>query len=141
MTILDTNVLSETLKVSPSPVVMGWLASLNAETVFTTAITQAEMLRGMEQLPAGRRKSQLSVALGNIFAREFDGRILAFDEDAAPEYAEIAARRARAGRPISQSDAMIAAICKCHGAVAATRNTSDFEHCGVKVIDPWGYRG
>ena len=42
-----------------------------------------------------------------------------------------------AGRPISDFDAMIAAIARSHGAAVATRNTADFEHCGIPTINPW----
>ena len=137
MIVLDTNVLSEALKSSPTPVVMRWLASLNVETVFTTAVTQAEMLRGLELLPAGKRKSLLAAAIGDIFLEEFEDRILPFDDSAAPAYAAITGRRAKAGRPISQSDAMIAAICQSRHATIATRNTRDFEDCGIGIVDPW----
>ena len=139
MIILDTNVLSETVRISPAPVVMGWLASMRVETVFTTAITQAEMLRGLELLPAGRRKTLLTEAIENIFSEEFTDRILPFNDEAAPFYAAITARRARAGQPVSQSDAMIAAICRSRRATVATRNARDFELCGIQVTDPWGH--
>lgn len=138
MIALDTNVLSEALRTSPSPAVMNWLASLNVETVFATAITQAEMLRGVELMPAGRRKNRLTAAVESIFAEEFADRILPFDDEAAPAYAAITARRARAGRPISQSDAMIAAICRSRRATLATRNSPDFELCGIQLMNPWG---
>ncbi len=68
---------------------------------------------------------------------EFAGRILPFDEDAAREFASIAASRHRAGHAISQADGMIAAIARCRGWAVATRNTNDFEGCGVKLINPW----
>ena len=64
-------------------------------------------------------------------------RVLPFDGDAAVAFAEIGAARRATGRPISQLDAMIAAIAQSRGAVLATRNTRDFERCGVDLIDPW----
>jgi predicted nucleic acid-binding protein len=42
-----------------------------------------------------------------------------------------------AGRPISQFDCQIAAIARAHEAAVATRNTTDYEGCGLTVIDPW----
>ena len=75
-----------------------------------------------------------------MFAQDFAGRILPFDEDAARAYATIVASRNAAGRPISQLDAMIAAIARTHRATVATRNTGDFEHCGLQLVDPWKYR-
>ena len=105
--------------------------------MFTTTITQAEVLYGIETLPPGKRRMRLLAAVEKMFAAEFEGRILPFDEDAARAFAGIAGARDAAGRPISQFDAMIAAIASSHRAAVATRNTADFQHCGIDVINPW----
>ena len=72
-----------------------------------------------------------------MFSQDFKGRIHAFDSEAAHLYAQIAAERHRAGRPISQFDAQIAAIARSFGAAIATRDVADYEGCGVRVINPW----
>ena len=72
-----------------------------------------------------------------MFAEDFDGRVLPFGSEAARTYAQIAAQRRRLGRPISQFDAQIAAIARSVRSPVATRNVSDFEDCGVDVLDPW----
>jgi predicted nucleic acid-binding protein len=105
--------------------------------VFTTTITEAEVLCGVETLPPGKRRLRLLAAVEKMFAEEFAGRILPFDEDAARAFATTVAARARAGRPISQLDAMIAAIARSHRAAVATRNTADFQHCGIDIVNPW----
>jgi len=135
--VLDTNVLSEALKPAPADTVLRWLAAQAPAAVFTTTITLAEIMYGLEVLPVGKRRLQLLAAVEKMFAEQFDGHILSFDEEAARLFAGIAASRAAAGRPISQSDAMIAAIARSHRAAVATRNISDFERCGIQVVDPW----
>ena len=137
MTVLDTNVLSEALKPSPSGIVLRWLAAQEPSAVFITTITQAEVLYGIEVLPAGKRGTRLAAIIEKLISEEFDDRILSFDEDAARVFAKIVQGRETAGRPISQFDAMIAAIARSRGAAVATRNASDFEHCGIRVINPW----
>ncbi len=137
MIILDTNVLSEVMKPAPSAEVLAWLAAQPAASVYTTSITQAEVLHGLMLLPAGRRRRALEEAAASMFTEDFGGRILGFGTEAAPPYALIASRRRRAGRPISHFDAQIAAIARSSGAAIATRNVSDFEDCGVRVVDPW----
>jgi predicted nucleic acid-binding protein len=72
-----------------------------------------------------------------MFAEEFVGRILGFGSDAALPYAQIAADRRRAGRPISNFDAQIAAIARSVGAAIATRNVADFSDCRVELVNPW----
>jgi predicted nucleic acid-binding protein len=137
MIVLDTNVLSEALRPSPSDRVLRWLAAQQPAAVSITTITQAEVLYGIEILPPGRRRLRLAAAVEKIFAEDFQGRILPFDEDAARVFAKIVADRGAFGRPISQSDAQIAAIARSRRAAVATRNTNDFEHCGIRVINPW----
>lgn len=137
MIVLDTNVLSEVMRVSPAPRVSEWLRKQPPPLIFTTTITQAEMLYGIEVLEPGQRRSNLELAARRMFADVFDGRVLTFDGAAAVEYASIAAARKRAGRPISQMDAEIAAIARSQGMSLATRNVDDFDGCGIDVIDPW----
>ena len=102
MIVLDTNVLSELLRAIPEPAVVRWTASQPLNTLFTTTVTQAEMLYGARLLSAGQRRRQLEQALAALFEEDFAGRVLPFDGDAAFAYAGIAAERKRSGRPISQ---------------------------------------
>lgn len=92
---------------------------------------------GVHLLSHGQRKAGLMEAIHGIFASDMAGQVLAFDNDASDAYAEIAASRKLAGKPISQFDAMIAAIAKSRGASLATRNVKDFVDCGITVVDPW----
>ncbi len=137
MIVLDTNVLSEIMKVSPEARVIKWLRGHPPSSLFTTSITQAEILYGIRLLPAGKRRDGLEKEAGEMFCQDFKGRILSFGSEAATIYAQLASDRQRAGRPISQFDAQIAALARCSGALLATRNESDFEGCGVQVVNPW----
>lgn len=137
MIVVDTSVISELIRQAPAPDVLSWLDSLAADEVATTAITAAELLCGVERLPEGRRKTELSSAVHGLLSNDFQSRVLAFDEQAASPYAEIVSRRERLGRTIGVADAQIAAICRAVGATLATRNTSDFEETGIDLINPW----
>lgn len=137
MIVLDTNVISEALRPSPAETVLEWLAAQEPLSVFTTTVTLAEILYGLEALPAGKRRIRLSAAIETVFTEEFRDRILPFDEDAARVFPKIVAGRDALGRPISQFDAMIASVTRSRRAALATRNTGDFEHCGLRVINPW----
>jgi predicted nucleic acid-binding protein len=138
MILLDTNVLSELMKAAPADSVVRWVAAQPAVGLGTTSVTQAEVLHGIMLLPPGKRRTAVEAAAVAMFEEEFGGRILPFDSAAARSYARIAAQRRRAGRPISHFDAQIAAIALAAGSAIATRNASDFDGCGVKVINPWG---
>ena len=140
MIVLDTNVVSELLRPAPAVQVEQWLAEQDGATIYFTAVGEAELLQGVSILPAGRRRTALAKAVEIILDEDFRGRILPFDRAAARAYAAIAAERRAAGRPISQFDCQIAAIVRANSAAVATRNTGDFEGCGIEVIDPWQRR-
>jgi predicted nucleic acid-binding protein len=135
--ILDTNVISEILRQEPNETVVIWFESQPRHQLFTTAITQAEILYGITLLPMGNRRQKLLAVAQLIFEEDLESRILPFGSDATTHYAEIGAARKVSGRPISQFDAIIASIARLHGASLATRNTSDFDNCGIRVINPW----
>ena len=137
MIVLDTNVLSEALRPLPEPTVLAWLAKRPRASLFTTTVTRGEVLYGIRLLADGKRRRALWDAAKKIFSEEFAGQVLSFDSDAADMYADIAASRRAVGNPISQFDAMIAAMARSRGASLATRNVKDFEDCGIDLIDPW----
>jgi len=137
MIILDTNVLSEALRPAPEPSVLDWLADQPRASLFTTAITRGEILYGIRLLSDGKRRQRLWDAADNIFYEDFAGQVLSFDSDAADMFADIAASRRIAGKPISQFDVMVAAMARSRGAILATRNVKDFDDCGIDVINPW----
>lgn len=138
MIVLDTNVVSEVMRPDPDARVLAWLDEQAADGVFLTAVTAAELLYGVERLPAGRRHSTLENAVGELLDIDFGGRIVPFDSLAAIEYARIVIERERYGRPIGMADAMIAAAALAAGIdTIATRNVADFRDTGVCLVDPW----
>lgn len=136
-TVLDTNVLSELLREQPHEGVMRWFSTQPPATLFTTCVTQAEMMLGARLLPSGKRRQALESALMSMFAEDFVQRLWPFDTSAVPAYVDIVAARRAAGRPVSQFDAQIASIARSRGAALATRNVDDFAGCGIRIVDPW----
>lgn len=137
MILLDTNVVSEMMRSSPSAAVEHWMNAQPAAGMFIAAITEAELRYGLALLPESQRRRRLVSQAEAMLVEDFAGRILPFDSSAAIAYARIAASRRIAGHPISHADAQIAAIAASRGASIATRNTIDFIDCGVDIIDPW----
>ena len=137
MIIIDTNVVSELMRAKPDPAVLAWFAGHAADTLFLTAVSEAELRIGAAVLPAGQRRDRLVGAINAMIDQDFAGRILPFDSPAAHCYAEIAAARRGGGKPIMDADCQIAAIARACGGAIATRNVKDFEGCGIDVINPW----
>lgn len=135
MIVLDTNVISETLKPKPSNAVLDWLEA-QSEPFALTSITASELLTGVHLLPDGKRRSALAAAVERVISNW--GIVLPFDVHAARVYAPFREIAHRAGRGLSVEDGMIAAICVAEGAILATRNLTDFDYLGIRVVNPWG---
>src|SRR5262245_6486251 len=121
MIILDTNVLSELMREKALPRVLEWLSTQPSSSLFTTAISEAEVLYGIAALPKGKRRKALEDAATGLF-EDFGDRVLSFDSAAARHYAEIAIARRLAGQPIAFADAQIVSIARSRGARVATRD-------------------
>ena len=135
--LLDTNVLSELMRSTPDVKVLAWFQQQGAP-FFTSTITRAEILLGIALLPEGKRRDALAVAAEKMFAEDFAGRCLAFDDEAAAQYALLVAARYRSGLPISTEDGQISAIALHHNLPLATRNVKDFARIeGLTVLNPW----
>lgn len=137
MIILDTNVVSELMRSSPHPGVVGWVDRQHDVTLFLTTITLGEIRFGIAALPPGRRRDALRETFEASILPMFGGRVLSFDEPASAAYAEIRADARERGRAIGDVDAMIAAIAREHRFAVATRDVAPFEAAGVSVIDPF----
>ncbi len=137
MFVIDTNVASELMRPAPNPAVAAWIAEQDAEAMYLTAVSEAELLYGVAIMPAGKRRSAVEAAMREWLDLGFTQRILPFDSAAARAYAEIASVRRHAGRPIGDADCQIAAISRSRSAVLVTRNVRDFEGTEVEIVDPW----
>ncbi len=137
MIVVDTNVVSEIMEDRPNPAVLEWIDRIDPHRLWTTSISLAELVSGINRLPDGRRRTGLDAKLWQVIALSFEDRILPFDQAAAMTYGMIVPMRLHRGHPISVPDAQIAAIALAHGATLATRNVKDFEETGVPLVNPW----
>ena len=137
MILLDTNVVSEPLRPSPDPRVVGWIDAQALETLFLSAITVAELRAGVALLPAGRRRAGLQQSLETRVLPLFAGRVLPFDLGCTQAYADLMAKARVSGLAIAGADGYIAAIAAANGLAVASRDTGPFEAAGAPVINPW----
>ncbi len=137
MILLDTNVVSEPLRLAPDSRVVAWIDAQALDTLFLSAVTVAELRAGVAQLPAGKRRSGLHDSLETRVLPLFTGRVLAFDLGCTRAYAELLARARAAGRAIASADGYIAATAVANALTVATRDTGAFDAAGAAVINPW----
>ena len=137
MIVLDTNVISELMRPEPDAKVVAWANTQDRQALFTTSITAAEVASGIERMPDGKRRRDLTRLMRLMFEEGLRDRILPFDTSCAFQYAKVSAHRRAIGRRIKDFDAMIIATCAKRGFKFATRSVADFTGCGVEVINPW----
>ena len=131
--LLDANVVSELMKLSPDPLVLAW-AEPHEEACFLSALTVGEIERGIGLLPVGRKKQRLTIAF-STYLRAAEEQILAFDVAVARRWAELTVRWQRQGRRLSVFDSMIEATALHWNLTLVTRNTSDFVE--AQTLNPW----
>jgi predicted nucleic acid-binding protein len=135
--LLDTNVVSDTVKLRPSQQLESWFSDQLDETLFISTITLAEVRRGVLKAPEGRRKRELEAWFSGSKGPEalFAGRVLAFDPPAALLWAELMYAGDLARRSRSPLDTLTAAIALVNGCVVVTDNERHFAGV-VEIINP-----
>jgi predicted nucleic acid-binding protein len=137
MMLLDTNVLSEPMRLKPSIKVINWLDEQFISELYISSITKAEIELGLALLPAGKRKQRLFSAAHEML-KKFSGRCLPFGENEASIYARIVADSRKKGKNVTVEDGQIAAVALCNNLYLATRNVKDFEMIdSLKIINPF----
>jgi toxin FitB len=133
--VVDTNVLSELMRLEPEPRVVAWVRR-NAALLALPTVVIGELRYGQARLPPGRRKDVLREAIDAIIDR-FAGVLISYDLLAADACGDILAVAEAAGRPMKLADAQIAACARVARAELATRNVDDFATTGLALVNPW----
>lgn len=137
MIILDTDVVSALMRPTPEAIVVDWLDSQPAESIWLSSISIFEIRLGIACLDDGKRRTALETAFARLHNVVIEKRILDFDRAAAEQAAVLAAERRRTGRPGDMRDTQIAGMALARRAAIATRNTRHFGGLSVPVINPW----
>jgi toxin FitB len=140
MILVDTNIVSEAMKLRPDQAVTAWMNAQAWDSLYLCTPVLAELHYGIERLAPGHRKNLLAAGLDRLESELYYGRILSFDQAAAANYGRLTVSREQQGRRMEQMDALIAAIALTHGAIVATHDIGDFADMGIDVINPFVLR-
>lgn len=135
--ILDTNVISELIAKQPNEKVVAWLDGLDPSTIYLTVITIGEIRKGIEKLPASKRRDTIKAWLEADLLLRFQRKILDITTEVMLMWGELAGRLENEGKPVAAIDSLIAAIALQGRYSLVTRNDSDFQYTGIIVINPW----
>lgn len=135
--LLDTNILSETVKPQPNARVLAWLEASNEQLFHVSVLTLGEIRSGIDSALASARRASLESWLSRDLMIRFAGRILGVNQEIADRWGRISAKASVAGRPIPAIDALLAATAFHHNLTLVTRNTKHAAPTGVPVFNPW----
>ena len=134
--LLNTNIISNVTKPSPSKPLLAWMAEQDDNDLCISALTIAEIRRGVLEKPAGKRRDQLQAWFDGPEGPQalFAGRVLSFDVAAALIWERLMAKGRARGQPRSALDMMAAAVAEANGCIVVTDNEKDF--AGIETINP-----
>ena len=133
--LLDTNIISETVRRNSNKAVIAWLDQLPAEALFVSVLTLGEIRKGIEALADKRRQEKLRLWLEHELPVWFEGRVLPVDLAVADRWGRLLAEM---GRPVPTIDSLLAATALHHELRLVTRNAGDFDYPGLQVVNPFG---
>jgi toxin FitB len=134
--LLDTNIISNVTKPTPSAALLAWMAEQADSDLFISALTVGEIRRGLLEKPKGKKRAVLEAWFTGPDGPQalFAGRVLPFDEKAGLIWARLMADGTAKGRPRSSLDMIIAAVAEANGCLVVTDNEKDFT--GLKFVNP-----
>lgn len=135
--LLETNCISELVRVKPEPSVMMWVEATDEALLHLSVLTLGEIRKGLAGLPHGRRRTHLETWLEVELRARFAGRILPIDAAVADRWGLLAANPKGEGKTLSIIDGLLAATALHHNLAVVTRNVSDFASTQVQVLNPW----
>jgi len=135
--LLDTNCVSELVRLQPEPRVLEWLEAADESLLYLSVLTLGEVRKGLAALPPGRRRTRLEAWLQVELRTRFSGRILAIDAAVADRWGWLTAQAKRQGTPLAVIDGLLAATALHYNLTVVSRNVSDFTNVGVPILNPW----
>jgi predicted nucleic acid-binding protein len=135
--LVDTNCISELVRVKPEPRVLAWIEAADETSLYLSVLTLGEIRKGLAALPQSRRRSRLETWLEVELQARFSGRILPIDVGVANRWGSLAANAKAKGRPLSTIDGLLAATAIHHDLTVVSRNVGDFVNAQVSVVNPW----
>jgi predicted nucleic acid-binding protein len=135
--LLDTCVISELIRPTPTPSVIEWMDDASEEALYLSVLTLGELEKGIARLRDARRRAKLTSWVRRELSLRFEGRVLAVDLPVAERWGTLVGESEAKGRPLPVIDSLLAATSLQHDLIVVTRNTADFERCGARCFDPW----
>src|SRR5260370_13273042 len=135
--LLDTDCISELVRLKPEPSVMAWMQAAEEALLYLSVITLGEIRKGVAGLPQGKRRTHLETWLQIELQARFVGRIVPIDRAISDRWGLIAADAKRKGKALSIIGGLLAATALHHNLTVVSRNASAFATAPAPVLSAW----
>jgi predicted nucleic acid-binding protein len=135
--LLDTNCLSELVRIKPEPRVVEWMEAADEGLLYLSVLTLGEIRKGLAGMSQGKRRARLEAWLEADLQARFSGRILSVDRRVADRWGFITAQAKNEGYSLPIVDGLLAATAVHYNLTVVSRNISDFRRAQVPVFNPW----
>lgn len=132
--LIDTNVISELVKMKPKKSVIKWFDSVPNDELYLSVITLGEIRKGIETVKDSHKKEKLRVWLEHELPSWFGDRIIPITKEVSDRWGRL---HAEIHRPIPAIDSLIAATALHFDLALVTRNIKDFNYSAIEIINPW----
>jgi len=134
--LLDTNIISETVRPHPNINVQKWLSEISPEFLFISVLTLGEIRRGIEKIEDGKRKNHLLLWLEQELPNWFGYNVLPIDQAVAERWGYLTSTLTQLHQ-LNAIDTLLAATALSHNLKMVTRNVKDFDVPGLEVLNPF----
>ena len=138
--LLDTCVISELVKRNPNRNLVKWISNISEEYMFLSVFTFAELHKGVEKLPKGKKRNQLHSWINEDLMQRFEGKIIDFDLEIASTWGSVVAKAETTGKTLPLMDSLIAATGLTYNLTVVTQNIKDMRNSGATLFNPWDNR-
>lgn len=135
--LLDTCLISELAKSKPDEKVVDWVLSENETGFYVSVLTFGELHKGIEKLPESKKKEELRSWIEDELKNRFQNRIIGIDMRVSILWGKIQCIAEKKGKLMPAINSLIAATALAHDLTVVTRNVSDMEQSGVRLLNPW----
>ena len=135
--LLDTNCISELVRIRPEPRVLEWMEMADESLLYLSVLTIGEIRKGVAGMPQSKRRTRLETWLEIELQARFSGRILAIDGAVADRWGLLGAEARRKGKSLAAIDGLLAATALQFNLTIVSRNIDDFQSTPAFVVNPW----
>ncbi len=135
--LLDTNIISESVRKRPDRGVIGWIAAQARDDIAISVVSVAELLNGISTVADDARRQELTEWITTEVLSSTRRRRLPVTTEILMAWLQLSRKLRVRGETKDPPDLLLAATAQTYGLTVVTRNTRHFANTGITVYNPW----